>query len=404
MTDLASTVLAGSDETGLTLAIVAGEVSGDLLGADLVAAMRRFDRGPLRLVGVGGDALTAQGLQSLFDFSELSIMGLTQVLARLPGLIRRIRQTADAIIAAKPDVLVIIDSPDFTHRVARRVRAALPHLPIVNYVCPSVWAWKEYRATAMLPYVDRVLAVLPFEPEVMAGLGGPETTFVGHRLTGDPGILRIRQARAARAGSPDGGQKTILLAPGSRSAEITALLPVFGETARLFESRNGKTRFLLPTVPRREALVRRLAENLPVPVEITADEEGKRQAFAEADAAIAASGTVILELALANVPVVSTYKADWLIRLLAARIKIWSGALPNLIADYHIVPEYFNEMTRPAALCRVVERLSADTLQRRAMLEGFDLVWQRLQVPVPSGEAAGAAVFDTIDRKRATRR
>jgi lipid-A-disaccharide synthase len=404
MTGLASTSVPDAEGAGLTVAVVAGEVSGDLLGADLVAAMRQYDRGPLRLVGVGGDALAEQGLQSLFDFSELSIMGLTQVLARLPGLIRRIRQTADAIIAAKPDVLIIIDSPDFTHRVAKRVRAALPHLPIVNYVCPSVWAWKDYRATAMLPYVDRVLAVLPFEPEVMARLGGPETTFVGHRLTGDAGILRVRQARAERAGVSSEAPRTILLAPGSRSAEITALLPVFGETARQFVNRNGETRFLLPTVPRREALVRKLAASLPVPVEITADEEGKRQAFAEADAALAASGTVILELALATVPVVSTYKADWLIRLLASRIKIWSGALPNLIADYHVVPEYFNEMTRPAALCRVVERLSAETLQRRAMLEAFDLVWQKLQVPVPSGEAAAAAVFDTIDRKRAIRR
>ncbi|RWX75597.1 lipid-A-disaccharide synthase [Neorhizobium lilium] len=388
---------------GLTVGVVAGEVSGDLLGADLINAMRSFHPGPLHLAGVGGDGLAAQGLKSLFDFSELSIMGLTQVLARLPKLIRRIRQTADAIIAARPDVLIIIDSPDFTHRVAKRVRAALPDLPIIDYVCPSVWAWKEYRAQAMLGYVDRVLAVLPFEPEVMQRLGGPETTFVGHRLTDDPGILRIRQARGERLQRELGEPRTIVLLPGSRSAEINALLPVFGEAAHEFASRNGATRFLLPTVPRREALVRQLATNLPVPVEITADEEGKRQAFIQADSAMAASGTVILELALATVPVVSAYRTDWLIKLLAGRIKTWTGALPNLIADYPIVPEYVNDVLRPASLCRTAERLSADTLQRQAMLEGYELVWQRLQVPVPSGEAAAAAVFDAMDKKRASR-
>lgn len=400
MNEDAPTALTG----GLTVGIVAGEVSGDMLAADLIAAMRRSNPGPIRLVGVGGDGLAAQGLQSLFDFSELSIMGLTQVLARLPKLVRRIRQTADALIAARPDVLVIVDSPDFTHRVAKRVRAALPNLPIVNYVCPSVWAWKEYRATAMLPYVDRVLAVLPFEPEVMRRLGGPETTFVGHRLTHDPGILHIRAARHERPKRQAGEPRTIMLLPGSRSAEIKALLPVFGDAARDFVSRNGDTRFVLPTVPRREALVRELAAGLPVPVEITVDAQGKQQAFIDADAAMAASGTVILELALATVPVVSAYKTDWLIKLLASRIKTWTGALPNLIADYPVVAEYVNEVVRPASLCRTVERLSADTLQRQAMLEGFDLVWQRLQVPVPSGEAAAVAVFDTMRKKVPIRR
>jgi lipid-A-disaccharide synthase len=394
----------GAGKAGLKIGVVAGEVSGDLLGADLVAAMRSFHPGPLQLVGVGGDGLQAQGLQSLFDFSELSIMGLTQVLERLPKLIRRIRQTADAIVAAKPDVLIIIDSPDFTHRVAKRVRAALPDLPIIDYVCPSVWAWKEYRAKAMLPYVDRVLAVLPFEPDIMARLGGPQTTFVGHRLTDDPGILRVRHARQERLRSEPGESRTILLLPGSRSAEIASLLPVFGEAAREFVSRNGPARFLLPTVSRREAMVRDMASKLPVAVEVTVGEEGKLQAFVEAEAAMAASGTVILELAMATVPVVSAYKTDWLIKLLARRIKTWTGALPNLIADYPIVPEYLNEVVRPASLCRVVERLSTDTLQRRAMLEGFDLVWQRLQVPVPSGEAAAAAVFEAMENKRVGRR
>lgn len=384
----------------LKVAIIAGEVSGDLLGADLIAALRASQSRPLELIGVGGDGLTSQGLQSLFDFSELSIMGLTQVLSRLPGLIRRINQTAAALIAAKPDVLIIIDSPDFTHRVAKKVRAALPDLPIVDYVCPSVWAWKEYRAKAMLDYVDLVLAVLPFEPEAMRRLGGPETVFVGHRLTSDHNLLKVRAARQAAMPKLADAQKTIMLLPGSRSAEIKSLLPVFGEAARDYVERNGPARFVLPTVARREAMVREIAASLPVQIEITTDAAGKWAAFTDADAAMAASGTVILELGLAGVPVVSAYKTDWLIKLLAGRIKIWTGALPNLIADYVIVPEYINEVVRPASLCRWVEKLSNETLQRQAMLQGFDRTWERLQVPVPPGEAAAGAVLSLLDKKK----
>jgi lipid-A-disaccharide synthase len=384
----------------LKVGVIAGEVSGDLLGGDLVAALKAAHDGEVELVGVGGEALEAQGLASLFDFSELSIMGLTQVIARLPSLIKRINQTAAAIITAKPDVLIIIDSPDFTHRVAKKVRAALPSLPVINYVCPSVWAWKEYRAKAMLPYVDHVLAVLPFEPEAMKRLGGPETTFVGHRLTADPSLLRVRGIRAERPVKAPGEEKTIMLLPGSRSAEIKALLPIFGEAACVFVARNGPTRFLLPTVPRQEKLVREIVAGFEVKPEITADADGKWAAFAEADAALAASGTVILELGLAGVPVVSTYKTDWLITMLAKRIKTWSGALPNLIADYVVVPEYVNEVVRPANLCRWAERLSSDTMQRRAMLEGFDLTWERLQVPVPPGEAAAGVVLELLDNKK----
>ena len=156
--------------TVLKIGVVAGEVSGDLLGADLISALKRISGRPVELVGVGGEALKAEGLPSLFEYSELSIMGLTQVLSRLPLLLRRIRQTAETLVAARPDIILLIDSPDFTHRVAKRVRAANPDIPIVKYVCPSVWAWKEYRAPAMRAYVDHVLALLPFEPGVMARL------------------------------------------------------------------------------------------------------------------------------------------------------------------------------------------------------------------------------------------
>lgn len=380
----------------LKIAVIAGEVSGDLLGADLIAALKRQYPGEIELVGVGGPALEDQELVPLFDFSELSVMGLTQVLAKLPRFISLIGKTAKALVAEKPDLLLIVDSPDFTHRVARKVRAALPGLPVVNYVCPSVWAWKEYRAQVMLGYVDAVLAVLPFEPAVMQRLGGPKTHFIGHRLTTNPAVLACRAARLLKPVSAPGEPKTIMLLPGSRGAEISSLTPIFGDAARIFVERNGPTRFLLPTLARREQMVRNAVKDWAVQPEILVGEEQKWQAFAQADATLAASGTVLLELALAGVPVVSTYKTDWLIKLLHNRIKIWTGALPSVIADYVVVPEYLNEQLRGASLARWMERLSTDTLERQAMLQGFDLVWQKMQTETPAGEAGAKIVLDLL--------
>ena len=385
----------------IKLAVIAGEVSGDLLGADLVRALRPLVGGDLSLVGVGGEALEVEGLTSLFDYSELSIMGISQVLARLPKLILRIRQTANAIIAARPDILVIIDSPDFTHRVARIVAKALPDLPIVDYVCPSVWAWKPERAVKMRPYIDHVLAVLPFEPEVMERLGGPPTTYVGHRLASDADVLAVRRRQVEKqAAGSDPAAATCLLLPGSRASEISRLLPAFGETAQELRSRHPQMRFLLPTVSRQEDLVRRITASWAVRPEISVGAEAKWRAFAQADAAIAASGTVILELALAGIPVVSTYKADWIIRLMHKRIKIWTAAIPNLVADYPVVPEYLNEAVRPGALARWVERLSEPTPEREAMLAGFRTVWQRMETERPPGETAAGIVLSVLQNKK----
>lgn len=386
----------------LKVAIIAGEVSGDLLGADLIRSLKGHYSGSIELMGVGGEALEAQGLVSLFDYSELSIMGFTQVLKKLPKLISRINQTAQAIIVAKPDILLIIDSPDFTHRVAKKVRKQLPHLPVVNYVCPSVWAWKEYRATAMLSYVDHVLALLPFEPEAMRRLGGPPTTFVGHRLSVDQDVLSVRQRRAERLLPANGEPKTILLLPGSRSTETTRLMEPFQEAAKAYVERNGPTKFLLPTVPRQENRIRELAATWPQDIrpEIGIDPAFKWNAFARADAAIAASGTVILELALVGVPTISVYKTDWIFTMLSKRVKTWTGALPNLIADYVVVPEYFNEVVRAGSMLRWAERLSSDTTERRAMLEGYALVQERLHTEVPPGETGALILLDVLNNRK----
>jgi lipid-A-disaccharide synthase len=386
----------------LKVAVVAGEVSGDLLAADLMHYLRAEHGGTIELVGVGGDALEAQGLRSFFDYSELSIMGITQVLKRLPQLLRRIRQTADRIVEARPDLLVIVDSPDFTHRVAKHVRAKLPGLPIVNYVCPSVWAWKEYRAQAMLGYVDHVLAVLPFEPQEMVRLGGPKTTFIGHRLTADPNVKRVREQRQILAENQvtgHGSGPCVLLLPGSRSTEIKGLMPILKDTADLIRSRNPSATFLLPTVSRQHALVESLLAGWSVKPTVTRTPQEKWDAFAKADMALAASGTVTLELALCGVPTVSMYKTDLLMQLFLSRIKVWSAALPNLIADKPVIPEHLNDLLRPGYFARWAEVLSRDTPQLRAMQSGFDEVWAKLATDTPPGLAGARVVLDLLAKQ-----
>jgi lipid-A-disaccharide synthase len=385
----------------LKVAVVAGESSGDLLGADLVAALKAEAGREITLIGVGGPALTAEGLTSLFDFTEISIMGFVAVVKKLPRLLTLIRRTADAIIAARPDVLVIIDSPDFTHRVAKKVRQALPELPVVDYVCPSVWAWKEYRAAAMRAYVDHVLAVLPFEPEAMARLGGPPTSYIGHRLRSLPALLAAREALIARRSNAASDTRNILLLPGSRNHEIRRLLPLFGETMTVMAERGDRFRLLLATVPHQEQSVREITGNWPQKPEIFVGEAAKWQAFGVADAALAASGTVLLELALTGIPTISTYKTDVLIRIVLSRIKVWSGALPNLIVDYPVVPEYFDEFIRPTALARWMERLSAATPERGAMLAGFDEIFDRMATERPPGAHGAAIILDLLRRKAA---
>ncbi|MDO6964083.1 lipid-A-disaccharide synthase [Rhizobium alvei] len=382
----------------LKIAVIAGESSGDLLGADLIRQMRQLSQKPLELIGVGGPGLMAEGLVSLFDFSELSIMGVTAVLKQLPRLLRRIGQTADAIIAAKPDVLIIIDSPDFTHRVARKVRKVLPDLAVINYVCPSVWAWKPKRAPAMRAYVDHVLAVLPFEPEALKTLDGPPSTYVGHRLRSLPTLLEARNQLIERRLSEPLGPRTILLLPGSRSSEIAKLMPEFEKVAVILSER-GTYRFMMPTVKHREAQIREIVAGWSIKPEIFVGEEAKWSAFAQADAAVAASGTVTLELALTGIPTVSCYKTDVFIRFFLSRITVWSASLPNLIADRQVVQECFDEFIRPGLVARLLERLAIDTPERAAMIAGFDTIFERMATGEPSGLTAARAVFATMAKK-----
>lgn len=388
----------------LKLALIAGEKSGDLLGAELIAAIRKRHRGPVEVLGVGGEAMAAEGLKSFFDYKQLSIIGLSAVVVRLPWLLARIRNTARDIAAAKPDCLIIIDSPDFTHRVARRVRADITDLPIIDYVCPTVWAWRPERAAGMTAYIDHVLSIFPFEAEVIAGLGGPSVTYVGHRLMSDHGLQLAastqkekRQMHCSLSPGEPFDPSCCLLLPGSRASEIGRLLPAFGETVAELERLRPGLRFVMPTLPRLENEVRQSTAAWATPVEVTVDLATKWQFFAEADAALAASGTVLLELALAGIPCVSVYKMDPLAKLfIMHRITAWTAALPNYIADYPVINEYLNESVRPGLLARRLCTLMSNSTERRTMVEAFDRVRDAMKLDKPASDLAADTVLGVI--------
>jgi lipid-A-disaccharide synthase len=383
----------------LKIAIVAGEESGDLLGGDIVQALKRMTGREVQLVGIGGRHLQALGLVPLFDGAEIALMGLSAVLRDLPRLMRRISQTASVVAAEKPDCLITIDSPDFSLRVARKVRATDPAIPIVHYVCPSVWAWRPGRAVAMKPYVDHILCILPFEVKELSRLGGPPGTYVGHRLAHDPGVLGAAKAQSLPRDLSSGDRvKTLLVLPGSRRGEVSRLIGPFGETMSILRARGHRLRLLLPTVPHVADLVRTSVARWDEKPEIILDPERKWQAFGKADAALIASGTVSLELALSGVPMISCYRLDPVMRMVQGLVTVWSAALPNLIADQPLVPEHYNQYVRPRYLARQLEALFSDTAYRTWQKDGFAEIARRMATDKPSGEIAAGVVLRHIKK------
>ncbi|MFC0245674.1 lipid-A-disaccharide synthase [Falsochrobactrum ovis] len=391
-----------TDSRPLKLAIVAGEESGDILGADLVDALRKQTDRLVDIIGVGGDHLAKRGLKTFFDPQEIAIMGLSAVLKSLPSLVLRIRQISREIVAARPDCVLLIDSPDFTHRVAKKIRAANPSIPIVKYVAPSVWAWRPQRAKAMRAYVDHVLTVLPFEVEVMKRLHGPASTYVGHRLSSYAPIVTAQRSQKSLENQRwNDDARRLLLLPGSRKSEVQMLMEPFGKTVEELAQRFNKLEVILPTLPRIEELVREASRDWAVKPIIVVGEEAKWEAFGKVDAALAASGTVSLELALSRIPTVLCYKADWFARqFLISKITIWSAALPNIVVDEPVVPELFNEFVRPGMMARQVERLMRKGAARQAQLDGFDKVAALMQTERPSGEIGAKILLDLAENGR----
>lgn len=377
-----------------TICLVAGEESGDQLGAELMAALNERLGADIRYCGVGGERMTALGLTSFFDMSDVSVMGLSAVLARLPLIIKRVYQTVDAAIAADPDVMVIIDSPDFTHSVAKRVRKKAPHIPIVGYVSPSVWAWRPGRARKMSAYVDELLALLPFEPGVHERLGGPRTHYVGHPLSEKAADLRPAAGERAPIGADE---RTLLVLPGSRGSEISRLLDVFGETVGLLKAEIPDLKVILPAVTHMEARIRGGVASWPHKPEIVTGQAAKRAAFRKGQAALAASGTVCLELALAGVPMVVAYKVDWFFRRVKELNRIFKFAsvdsfvLPNIILGSKTIPEFLDDEVQPKVLAGHLLKLLSDSEERQVQLDGFSRLDAQMRLPDGYSQSGAAA-------------
>jgi|RhiMetdeSRZDD1v2_1073273.scaffolds.fasta_scaffold02339_15 lipid-A-disaccharide synthase len=375
----------------LKVFLVVGEESGDQLGASLMQALRSRLHDEVQFAGVGGAAMAREGLSSRFPLADVALMGFLAVARGWPKVFARIRETAGAVLAEQPDVLVIIDSPDFTHRVARRVRANAPGIPIVNYVSPSVWAWRPGRAQAMRAYVDHVLALLPFEPAAHARLGGPACTFVGHPVVEKIALLRPNEQEARRrlADPP-----VLLILPGSRRTEIRRLLAPFGETVARLQRAAGPLELVLPTLPHLHAELAEAIESWPIrPRLVTPD--GKHAAFRIARAALAASGTVTLELALSGVPTVAAYRAARIEAAILRRlVRLPSVILPNLVLGENVVPEFLQEDCTPDRLAAALTPLLADTAARRLQLAAFSRLDQVMAIgrAVPSAKAAEIVV------------
>jgi lipid-A-disaccharide synthase len=349
--------------------LIATEESGDRLGAQLMKVLRQRLGDAVNFEGVGGRAMAKEGLKSLFPIEELSIIGFSAVIKQLPKVLRLIRQTVAAVLEARPDMLVIIDSPDFTHRVARRVRSRDPSIPIVDYVSPSVWAWRPGRARAMRLYVDHVLALLPFEPEEYRRLHGPPCSYVGHPLTEQLGSLRPSvEEDVRRRGMPP----VLLVLPGSRRGEIRHHLAVFGEALENLQGGGKEFELILPTMPHLLELVREGVNSWKVAPKIVVGEQDKRAAFRIASAALAKSGTVTLELALAGVPMVTAYRGGaleaWIVR---RALTVTSVILANLVIGENVVPEFLQENCTAEKLAGALDEVLSDSPMRRRQVEAF---------------------------------
>jgi lipid-A-disaccharide synthase len=343
--------------------IAAGEESGDQLGAGLMAAIEAR-LGDVAFSGIGGARMMARGLSPLFPMTDLEVMGVVAALSRLPTLLERIRRTADTILATRPDVVVLIDAQDFSRRVAARVKAADPTIPVLLYGAPTVWFWRPKRALRLRALFDAVLALLPFEPEVMARLGGPRTLYVGH-----PAITRF--ADFAPTPQPTGEPPVLLCLPGSRRSEVTRLLPVFGVAVGML-AKDQALRVVLPTLPRLVPLIEAGVANWPLRPTIVAGDEARMVAFRQGRAALAASGTVTLELALAGIPHVAAYRVahieSVIVRRLAKPVRVASVLLANHVLGRLAVPEFIQQDCTAPALAKALGPLFAETPDRQRQI------------------------------------
>jgi lipid-A-disaccharide synthase len=379
----------------LKIALIAGEASGDQLGAALMARLRQQHQEALTFVGIGGPLMQSEGLESYFPISELSVNGIVPVLQNLPRLLRRIRETADRIASDRPDVVVHIDAQDFNQRVAAKLKRRAPRLPLIGYVSPTIWAWRPGRAKKIAKLYDHLLALFPFEPEAHRRLGGPPTTYVGHPLIARPALWTRHASDAQTLAKP-----LVLLLPGSRRSEVERLLAAFLDVAtRVLQARPG-VKFAIPVVPHVKPLIVGMVERSGIPVDLIEGEATKWTAFRTASAALAASGTVSLELALADVPQVVAYRVAWLEEKIAERMITGRfAALPNVILDRPLVPEFVRQGWTADDLLLHLSPLLEESDVRRNQLQGFAEIRKTFGNVEAAQQQAADIVLDSAVRQ-----
>lgn len=382
------------NDGGPLIFLVAGEPSGDQLGAGLMAALKAETDGQVRFAGVGGERMRAEGLESLFPMEELSVMGLAEVLPHLRRILRRLRDVVTAIRTSGADAVVTIDSPSFGLRVLKRLTGM--RRPRIHYVAPQVWAWKPWRARRMAAYVDHLLALLPFEPPIFER-HGLRTTFVGHPAVeaagqaGDGGDFRRQHGIA-----PDA--PVVCMLPGSRGGEVGRLLPIFRETTGFLAQALPGMHVVIPTVAGVRAVVEEDARRWPVPTTVIVGSREKYAAFAASQAAVAASGTVAVELAVAGVPAVIAYRVNPLTAFLARRlIRVRFASLANLVLDREVQPELLQENCTPTQLAAALQPLLTDDRRRTAYVRaGLEAAEALGLGGVPPSRRAARAVLETV--------
>ena len=368
--------------------VIAGEASGDKLGAALMEGLKAL-RPDVQFDGVGGPLMQGEGLESRFPMEELSVMGLAEILPKYRALKARIRQMADAVLETKPDVLITIDSPDFCLRVARLVKAAST-IRTVHYVAPTVWAWRPKRAAKMAHHIDHVLALFPFEPPLMQA-AGMDCDFVGHPVAAEP-VASNAEAVALGSGT------VVLVLPGSRKGEVSRLADRFGAAVAKIADAVPDAQFVIPTTRGVHELVQARVANWKVPVTVLPPGSADKAAwFKRADVALAASGTVSLELAASGTPMVIAYDMAWLSRIIISRmLMVDTVTLVNLVSDTRVVPEFIGDACQPGPIAEAVLEVLADPeAQRAAMAMTMERLGQGGEAP---GLRAARAVLQRLDQ------
>ena len=367
--------------------IVIGEESGDQLGVGAVRALKRATGGQVRFAGLAGERMQREGLTTLFPLSEIAVMGIVNIIKQYPSLYRRGMEVVRDVLETKPDLLLIIDSPEFTHAVAKRVRKQRPDLPIIDYVSPSVWAWRPGRAKKMARYVDHVLALLPFEVEAHRELHGPQCSYVGHPL-----IERLDELRPGPENRGPLSEPVLLVLPGSRRSEVSRLMAEFGKVVERARAEHPNLRVVLPAVSHLRPLIEEGLADWSVKPELVEGEAEKFAAFRQAHAALAASGTVTLELGLSGIPMVVAYKVDWLTRQFRFLLRAHSIVLTNLVLGRNVIPEFINDEANVEVLSSYLLPLLSISQERQAQRLALDELDEKMTLPEGSPSERVASI------------